>query len=127
MRFMGGCEQTETFLRLFLIPGVHHGRGGPGLTESDALTALEKWVEGGPPPKLIACHRDKGIIERCRPVFPYPDVGSLFRQTRSEGGRKFRALRLLPAKSSFAVRVDAFTFRADCRQPLLHVIYLGLT
>ena len=69
MRFMGGCEQTETFLRLFLIPGVHHGRGGPGLTESDALTALEKWVEGGPPPKLIACHRDKGVIERCRPVF----------------------------------------------------------
>ena len=76
MRFMGGCEQTETFLRLFLIPGVHHGRGGPGLTESDALTALEKWVESGPPPKLIACHRDKGVIERCRPVFPYPDVGS---------------------------------------------------
>ncbi len=72
MRFMGGCEQTETFLRLFLIPGVHHGRGGPGLTESDALTALEKWVERGPPPKLIACHRDKGVIERCGPVFPYP-------------------------------------------------------
>jgi feruloyl esterase len=51
---MDGCWQTETFLRLFLIPGVHHGRGGPGLTEFDALTALEKWVERGPPPKLIA-------------------------------------------------------------------------
>ena len=101
MRFMGGCEQTETFLRLFLIPGVHHGRGGPGLTEFDALTALEKWVEKGPPLKLIACHRDNGVIERCRPVFPYPDVGSLFRQTRSEGGREFRALRLLAALSSF--------------------------
>ena len=101
MRFMGGCEQTETFLRLFLIQGVHHGRGGPGLTEFDALTALEKWVERGPPPKLIACHRDKGVIDRCRPVFPYPDVGSLFRQRRSEGGREFRALRLLPALSSF--------------------------
>jgi Tannase and feruloyl esterase len=50
---MGGCEQTETFLRLFLITGVHHGRGGPGLTEFDALNALEKWVERGPPPKLI--------------------------------------------------------------------------
>ncbi len=100
MRFMGGCEQTETFLRLFLIPEVHHGRG-PGLTEFDALTALEKWVERGPPPKLIACHGDNGVIERCRPVFPYPDVGSLFRQTRSEGGREFRALRLLPALSSF--------------------------
>jgi excisionase family DNA binding protein len=44
---------------------------------------LEKWVERGPPPKLIACHRDKGVIERCRPAFPYPDVGSLFRQTRT--------------------------------------------
>ena len=63
MRFMGGSEQTETFSRLFLIPGVHHGRGGPGLTEFDALTALEKWVERGPPPKLIACHRDNGVIE----------------------------------------------------------------
>jgi hypothetical protein len=111
MRFMGGCEQTETFLRLFLITGVHHGRGGPGLTEFDALNALEKWVERGPPPKLIACHRDNGVIERCRPVFPYPDVGSLFRQTRSEGGREFRALRLLPALSSFcgsrSMRLDS--------------------
>ena len=72
MRFMGGCEQTETFLRLFLITRVHHGRGGPGLTEFNALNALEKWVERGPPPKLIACHRDNGVIERCRPVFPNP-------------------------------------------------------
>jgi hypothetical protein len=29
MRFMGGCEQTETFLRLFLIPGVHRPLIGP--------------------------------------------------------------------------------------------------
>ncbi|PYX39931.1 MAG: hypothetical protein DMG83_27635 [Acidobacteria bacterium] len=119
MRFMGGCEQTETFLRLFLIPGVHHGRGGPGLTESDALTALEKWIERGPPPKLIACHRDKDVIERCRPVFPYPDVGSLFRQTRSEGGREFRALRLLPALSSFcgsrSMRLQSGSYRKSTR------------
>jgi hypothetical protein len=37
----------------FSLRGVHHGRGGPGLTEFDALNALEKWVERGPPPKLI--------------------------------------------------------------------------
>jgi len=90
MRFMGGCEQTETFSRLFFIRGVHHGRGGPGLTESDAFTALEKWIERGPPPKLIAHHRDKGVIDRCRPVFPYPDVGSLFRKTQSGGARSER-------------------------------------
>jgi hypothetical protein len=109
MRFMGGCEQTKTFLRLFLIPGVHHDRGGPGHTEFDALNALEKSVERGPPPKLIACPRDNGVIERCRPVFPYPDVGSLFKP--AEGGREFRALRLLSALSSFcgsrSMRLDS--------------------
>jgi feruloyl esterase len=73
MKFMGGRKQTEDFFRLFLVPGVHHGGGGPGLTEFDALTALENWVEKGPPPeKLIACRSTTGIVERCRPLFPYP-------------------------------------------------------
>jgi hypothetical protein len=73
MKFMGGRKQTEDFFRLFLVPGVHHGGGGPGLTEFDALTALENWVEKGQPPeKLIACRSANGIVERCRPLFPYP-------------------------------------------------------
>ena len=70
---MGGRKQTEDFFRLFLVPGVHHGGGGPGLTEFDALTALENWVEKGQAPeKLIACRSANGVVERCRPVFPYP-------------------------------------------------------
>ena len=70
---IGGRKQTEDFFRLFLVPGVHHGGGGPGLTEFDALTALENWVEKGQPPeKLIACRSANGLVERCRPVFPYP-------------------------------------------------------
>jgi len=73
MKFIGGREQTEDFFRLFLVPGVHHGGGGPGLTEFDALTALENWVERGKAPeKLIACRSANGVVERCRPVFPYP-------------------------------------------------------
>jgi len=72
VKFMGGRRQTEDFFRLFLIPGVHHGGGGPGLTDFDALTALENWVEKGEAPeKLIACRSTNGV-ERCRPVFPYP-------------------------------------------------------
>jgi hypothetical protein len=38
--------------RLFLVPGVHHCSGGPGLTEFDALTLLENWVEKGQPPDV---------------------------------------------------------------------------
>src|SRR5262249_53151212 len=73
MKNMGGREQTEDFFRLFLIPGVHHGGGGPGLTEFDALTALEDWIEKGrPPDELIACRRNDGVTDRCRRVFPYP-------------------------------------------------------
>jgi tannase/feruloyl esterase len=73
MKFMGSRKQTEDFVRLFLIPGVHQGGGGPGLTEFDSLTALENWVERGQPPdKLIAQRSSNGVVERSRPVFPYP-------------------------------------------------------
>jgi len=73
MKFIGGRKQTEVFFRLFLVPGVHHGGGGPGLIEFDAPTALENWVEKGQAPeKLIACRLANGSVERCRPVFPYP-------------------------------------------------------
>jgi len=72
-KLMGGRKQTEDFFRLFLVPGVHHGGGGPGLTEFDALTALENWVEKGQAPdRLIAGRSVKGVVERSRPVFPYP-------------------------------------------------------
>lgn len=73
MKFMGGRKQTEEFFRLFLVPGVHHGGGGPGLTDFDALTALENWVEtGAAPEKLITCRSSNAVVQGCRPVFPYP-------------------------------------------------------
>jgi len=72
-KLMGGRAQTESFFRLFLVPGVHHSGGGPGFTEFDSMSALENWVEKGQPPeKLIACRETNHVIERCRPVFPYP-------------------------------------------------------
>jgi hypothetical protein len=73
VKFMGGRKQTEDFFRLFLVPGVHHSGGGPGFTEFDSMTALENWVEKGQAPeKLIASRSSNGVVERSRPVFPYP-------------------------------------------------------
>jgi hypothetical protein len=40
---MGGRAQTQDFFRLFLIPGVHHCTGGPGLADFDVFTLLEHW------------------------------------------------------------------------------------
>jgi feruloyl esterase len=72
-KFMGGRKQTEDFFRLFLVPGVHHGGGGPGPTEFDSLSALENWLERGQAPdKLIAQRSSNGIVERSRPVYPNP-------------------------------------------------------
>lgn len=72
-KFMGGRAKTDDFFRLFLIPGVHHCAGGPGLTEFDALTLLENWVEKGQAPEvLIASRAVNGATERTRPIYPYP-------------------------------------------------------
>jgi feruloyl esterase len=70
---LGGRAQTDEFFRLFLIPGVHHCGGGPGLVEFDTLTALEEWVEKGrAPDHVIASRSNAGVLERSRPVYPYP-------------------------------------------------------
>jgi feruloyl esterase len=73
VKVMGGIEKTRDFFRLFLVPGVHHGGGGPGFTGFDSFSALEDWVERGTPPdKLLASKLSNGIVERTRPIYPYP-------------------------------------------------------
>jgi len=84
-------EQTLTFYRLFLVPGMGHCSGGPGPTnfgqfgqaavqvdpEHDTLSALERWVEHGVAPgKMIASHVDgkEGAVGMTRPICPYPQI-----------------------------------------------------
>lgn len=72
-KLIGGRAQTQDFFRLFLIPGVHHCGGGPGLTQFDALTLLEDWVEKGQAPGVMIASRSvDGVTERTRPIYPYP-------------------------------------------------------
>lgn len=66
---------TEQFLRLFMVPGMNHCRGGPGPNQFDGLTALEEWVEDGiAPERIVAFHLTDGEIDRTRPLCPYPQV-----------------------------------------------------
>ena len=74
-KLMGARAATQDFFRLFLIPGVHHCGGGPGLSDFDALTLLENWVEKGQPPDvLLASRKVDGVTERTRPIYPYPTL-----------------------------------------------------
>jgi tannase/feruloyl esterase len=72
---MGGRETTESFARLFMMPGVGHCSGGPGPDTIDPLTAIETWVEKGiAPEKLIATKVESGRVVRERPLCVHPRV-----------------------------------------------------
>jgi feruloyl esterase len=64
-----GAEQ-EDWMRLFLVPGMGHCRGGPGVDTFDTLATLEQWRERDVAPATIpANNRQTGMT---RPLCPYP-------------------------------------------------------
>jgi len=72
---MGGKHQAQSFIRLFMAPGMQHCGGGPGPDTFDSLGALEEWVEHNKAPeKMIASHLTSGVVDRTRPLCVYPQV-----------------------------------------------------
>jgi feruloyl esterase len=70
-----GAQAIDSFVRLYLVPGMHHCSGGPGPNEFDLLTALENWAEKGvAPAAVIATHKTDGKVDRTRPLCPHPQV-----------------------------------------------------
>jgi feruloyl esterase len=70
-----GQDRTDSFMRLYLAPGMLHCSGGPGPNEFDMLTPLEQWVEHGIAPGAItAVHRTGGVVDIERPLCAYPQV-----------------------------------------------------
>ena len=68
-------RRTQDFMRLFMAPGVNHCGGGPGPNTFDMLMALEAWVEDGTAPeKIVASHLTNGVVDRTRPLCPYPQI-----------------------------------------------------
>lgn len=62
-KIMGGHAATQTFLRLFVVPGMNHCTGDDGPFAIDYLSYLEAWVEGGrPPDKMIGAHISFGDL-----------------------------------------------------------------
>lgn len=90
-QLLGGYEQVQRHMRLFLVPGMHHCEGGPGPNNfgqfavpprdndprHDAMRALEQWVENGiPPQKFIATKFSNDdptqAPTRSMPLCPFP-------------------------------------------------------
>jgi feruloyl esterase len=71
----GGLREVDSFVRLYMAPGMHHCSGGPGPNSFDMLPVLEAWVEKGtaPGPIQAAVITDRKIV-RTRPLCPHPQV-----------------------------------------------------
>lgn len=74
-RVMGGRRNTQSFFRLFLLPGMNHCGGGVGVMDVNWINALEEWVEAGKAPdRIVAAHPAHDKERRfTRPLYPFPD------------------------------------------------------
>ena len=69
---LGGTAKTADSIRLFMIPGMGHCRGGDGTDTFDGIAALAQWVEKGKAPDQIRASRVRnGGADRTRPLCPY--------------------------------------------------------
>ena len=87
-----GAKNAESFVRLYMVPGMQHCGGGDGPNlfgqtgtgQGDAMhnmeKAMESWVEEGVAPKQIVATKFKSGanpasgVERTRPLCPYPQT-----------------------------------------------------
>lgn len=74
---MGGAQKTSSWIRLFMAPGMGHCEGGEGPDTFDKMAVIETWVEQGKAPeRIVASHLTNGVVDRTRPLCPYPQVSS---------------------------------------------------
>ena len=75
--FFGREADVTQFHRLFMAPGMAHCSGGTGPNTFDMQAALEQWVERGvAPDRIIATRSVNGVVDRLRPLCPYPQVAT---------------------------------------------------
>jgi feruloyl esterase len=70
-----GQAVVDKSMRLYMVPGMNHCQGGPGTDTFDKMAAIEQWVEAGKvPDQIIASHRTNSVVDRTRPLCPYPQT-----------------------------------------------------
>jgi feruloyl esterase len=75
--FGGNTADVQSFYRLFMAPGMTHCAGGTGPNTIDMQAVLEEWVEKDKAPeRVIATHVINGVVDRSRPLCPYPQVAA---------------------------------------------------
>ena len=88
----GGYRALSESVRLFMVPGMHHCRGGPGAdqfggsghaawpgdADRDILWAVIRWVEEGiAPSRLVASKLQEGAERFTHALCPFPAVATI--------------------------------------------------
>ena len=69
-----GADQGD-WLRLFMMPGMGHCRGGNGPDQAPFLSTVAAWREAAHVPERITAARIRdGRVDMTRPLCPYPQV-----------------------------------------------------
>ena len=70
-----GQRQVDDAVRLYMVPGMGHCGGGGGPNVFDMVTVMDRWRDHGTSPaEVLASHMTKGVVDRTRPLCPYPQV-----------------------------------------------------
>lgn len=85
----GGPEKVSTWSRIFLVPGMGHCGGGPGLDHFDMLTAVVNWVEKETPPDAVIA-TGAAFPGRSRPLCAYPKHAQYSGSGNSQDARNFQ-------------------------------------
>ena len=68
-------KDLQSYIRLFLMPGVLHCGGGTGPDNIDWVKLIQEWTENSKvPERVVLSKMEKGTAVMTRPVYPYPKV-----------------------------------------------------
>ena len=68
-------KDLQSYIRLFLLPGVLHCGGGTGPDNVDWVKLIQDWTENNKAPERVVLSKmENGKTVMTRPVYPYPKV-----------------------------------------------------
>jgi feruloyl esterase len=69
--------KQESWMRLYMIPGMNHCQGGVGTDQFNKMATIERWRESNAAPdSILAAHVSGNTIDMTRPLCPYPQVAT---------------------------------------------------
>ena len=68
-------KDAENSIALFMVPGMNHCSGGPGVDTFAKIQVLEQWVEQDiKPSRIVASHLTNGQVDKTRPLCPLGQI-----------------------------------------------------